>query len=215
MKSNLEKKILKLVVAEILIQIGFERTTDQAMNLCVDLLVFYLENTIKHSMIFGNCPAKHAIANLFFKFYYSEQYQKEELYQFAIQQAQIRRSVKEKIEDANNLLYMLKVLPPGIYFRNTHIKTNTLTIEEKNSPVKIIEKANLDEFLYNFINECNGSPSDTSSNTKPEYWEDSTLNISNIIEKETPEKFTFVSSNKTYNILYEEDIILEEIVRLK
>lgn len=178
MKSCLHKKLLKLVSAEVFLQVGFERGTEQALNLTTDLLAFYLETLVKRSSYLQSVTPRLIISHLIDMFYYNEEYQCEELYQFVEQQIQMKTIIKEYGDTESSLLHMLKILPEEINLKSAQRSSTNLTIEERNNPVKIVIEAPMEDFLCQFIEEC-------SKETGNRVMTKHSFDISRVLEEQT------------------------------
>jgi Histone-fold protein len=155
MKSNINRKILRLVSTEVLLQIGFEKTTEQSLNIITEVFAYYMESLIKKAAVLQGCDGRNLCKILIADTYRSEQYQLGELSQFLDQQNLIKRQLREKAEgeeDSCSLLHSLKVLPQGMSLKSTFKNTKSTTIEEKSNREIFIE-IKLDDFLNQFIEE--------------------------------------------------------------
>lgn len=164
MKTSIYKKMLRLAAAEIFLQLGFERGSEGTINLCADILEYYTEALIKRIQPFQHVDSNIIINTLISNFYYTEQYQADELVQFIEQQNILRKQLKPVDEQNNNLLHLLRILPPETNFKPTNRHNRNLSIEEKNieGPSKIISEVAVDDFLNEFIDECNKERSKTT-----------------------------------------------------
>lgn len=152
MKSNIHKKMLRFATAEVFLQLGFERTTEQALNIVADAVSYSLESMAQRVRPFQDCPTRASVDLLVDSFYDSEQYQKEELLQFLDQQLQIRRQLREKTEDGL-LQHALKTLPYETAHTSTLRMASAMSVEERAQP-KALEEMVLDDFLAGFIDRC-------------------------------------------------------------
>lgn len=160
MKSSIYKRMLRLVSAEVFLQLGFERASEQAINLSSDLLEFYIEALVKRMVPLQACDGGAVVGHLVHGCYRTEEYQKDELMQFLDQQNLIKKQLKERSEGESSLLHVLKVLPQEINFKSTHRNSRNLTIEERSSgPSKVAAEVFVDDCLNAFIGECSGEPS--------------------------------------------------------
>lgn len=175
MKSNMYKKMLRLVATEVFLQLGFERATEQSLNIGTDLLSYYLEALVKRMVPFRGAGTRTIVDMLVSDFYRNRQYEKEELLQFLEQQALVRRQSKEKTEGDPLQLNVLKTLPQEVSFRNTFQNINMLAIEEKNRP-KVTEEIIIDDFLAGFVEKC-------SAETVHRAVVDFSFDTSNILEE--------------------------------
>lgn len=155
MKSNMNKKLLRLVATEVFLQFGFERATEQSLNIGTDLLAHYIEALVKCTIPFQDCDWRSTAEALLDGFYGTERYQINELHQFVDQQYMIKKQIKEKMDgDApSSLLHALKILPQELSVKNTQRYTKNTTIEEKSSQ-KVHEEVEVDDFLNQFIEAC-------------------------------------------------------------
>lgn len=152
MKSSIHKKMLRFAAAEAFLQLGFERTAEQALNIVADVVSYYLEAMVQRMHPFQDSSAKTITDLLVGSFYGSEQYQKEELFPFLDQQLQIRRQMREKAEDGI-LQHALKTLPHEAAHPSPLRMVNAISVEERARP-KILDEMVLDEFLADFIEGC-------------------------------------------------------------
>lgn len=181
MKTDVNKKLLKLVSTEILLQIGFEKSTEQSLNILTDIASFYLETLIKRVIPIYNKEDKRTSKYLIEQTYEEEQYQIKELSKFLEQQIAIKTQLEEKheIECEDSLFHSLKLLPKGITLKSVFKNTKALTLEEKKNR-EIVEDILVDEFMSDFIEKCSKEGGERKV-------EDYSLDCSKIIEKESGE----------------------------
>ena len=153
MKTDSNKKLLKLVTVESLIQNGFENTTEQALNTVSDILGFYIETICKKLIPLQECPDSYFLCKIFLEDVYDdEQYQIKEILGFLNQQIALKEQLLQQhdVEMEESLLHLLKVLPRDSSLKSVYRNSKTLTIEEKKS-IEIKEDIEVDQFMANFI----------------------------------------------------------------
>ncbi|KAI5168690.1 hypothetical protein PAEPH01_0336 [Pancytospora epiphaga] len=153
MKSNFYKKLIRFAAAEVLMQLGFERTTEHALNIIADVATHYMESMILRIYPFQSSPTENVIDMLIRAFYGFEQYQKDELVSFLEQQLQVRRQMRDKPED-NVLQHALRSLPMESTRSHSLRMINTTAVEERARP-RILEEMIMDGFLSEYIERCN------------------------------------------------------------
>lgn len=152
MKSDINKKIFRLLSTEVLLQVGFERSTEHAMNILAEILAFYLESLAKKVVPFSECSPEVANKFLVEDTYFSEQYQIRELHSFLEQQIFIKKQLKDKfdVECDESLLHSLRVLPKGVSLKSAFRNAKAMTLEEKKS-MDVHQDVQLDEFMSEFV----------------------------------------------------------------
>lgn len=160
MKSSLYPKIAKLSVAEILLQVGFENTSEQALNVLGDILLYHVEWMTKRILPFTESEDEIQIKRLLLDLFSNEEYQKDELYQFIEQQNLIRKQLKEKIDGEcdQNLLSLLKILPKDVSLETSFKNAKNVALEEVSIHSSVYEEVNVDSFLNAFIENAMKTP---------------------------------------------------------
>ena len=207
MKSNINKRILRLASTEILIQLGFEKSTEQSLNIINEVFTYYMEALIKRMIPFEKANYDSIIKMLIDEFYGEEQFQISELSQFLELQNQIKKQLKEKSEfpEDTSLLHSLKVLPRGVNFKSTFKNTKNMAIEEKNSN-EVFAEVVVDDFLNNFIEE---SSKENGKKIIQETISENSKNLEKIV-LETKFGDRNCGHAKELNIKPQEDIIKEQ-----
>ncbi|KAI4291628.1 hypothetical protein PAPHI01_0902 [Pancytospora philotis] len=149
------QKLLRFAAAETFLQLGFEKTSEHALNIAADLLAHYIEAQTKRILPFQGGAAAAPVKMLVADFYRLEEYQKEELFQFLDQQMQIRRQTKEKAEDGM-LQHALNAMPQEARdaFRTNAFKMAGAVHPEEKSRHKVVHEISVDGFLAEFIGKC-------------------------------------------------------------
>lgn len=164
MKTDVNKRLLKLVSTETLLQLGFERATEHALNIITDVFAFYLESLVRKAAVLqlpqgqstGGEDEEHSICKYIIEdTYEEEQYQTKELMKFMEQQAGLKAQLADKhdINCDESLFHALRLLPKGVTLRSVFKNTKTSTLEEKKS-AEITEDILVDEFMEGFIQKC-------------------------------------------------------------
>lgn len=155
MKSALYSRIIKLAIAEIMIQIGFENASEQSLNACTELFTFFMESMIGRLIPFKNVSSDTQLKRILADFISEEEYQFPELLQFIEQQAVAKRHIKEKTESEGetNLLSMLRILPKDVNLKSGFRNTKNLALEQKHAPA-VYEEVPIDSYLNIFIEHC-------------------------------------------------------------
>lgn len=177
MKPDSNKKIIQLLSVEILQQIGFEKSTEQALNIITDIFTYFFESLIEKCCPFAGCDPSVVIRFLVDDTYSTEQYQIKELLNFIDQQILIKNQLKEKydIDCDESILHSLRILPKGVSLKSAFKNTKTMTLEEKKS-LEIYHEIHLDDFMVEFIEKSGDVP---SKRTVESY----SFDCSNILEK--------------------------------
>ncbi|EOB13756.1 hypothetical protein NBO_60g0012, partial [Nosema bombycis CQ1] len=125
MKSDLNIKILKLSIAEIVMQSGFERISEQALNILGDLFKFYSEQILEK---IKKMNKDHSFS---IKYLVDESslpsYQSNELMSFLNTQLSLKKSLGVKEED-ESLLHTLKVIPKSVDLNNVLRSTSSFNL---------------------------------------------------------------------------------------
>lgn len=161
MKTDSNKRLLKLVSAEALIQTGFENSTEQALNTISDVLNLYIETLVKKIIPLQECKDPYFLSKILIEeTYANEQYQIKEMTGFLNQQIALKHQLKEQyeVEGEESLLHLLKVLPKETSLKSVFRSSKTLTVEEKKS-IEIKEEIEIDEFMTDFIEKSSSEPS--------------------------------------------------------
>lgn len=172
MKTDVNKKLLKLISAEVLLQTGFEKSTEQALNILTEAFSYFIERTIMNIRPIQNGrdldspdetlkDESHGICRFLLEdTYRDEQYQIKECLKFLEQQILLKMQLagKHNIECEESLLHSLKLLPKGITLRSVCKNTRTATLEEKKS-AEITEDIQVDEYMNEFINKSSSEAS--------------------------------------------------------
>lgn len=183
MKAELNKKILKIAAVEILLQLGFEKCTEEALNILVEVYSYYIERTIGNSkeivgILGGNESKEEFISKeeaksssfkdnkqntkFVYLFLKMNKSLNNELLQFVAQQNNIMNLLKNSNTEvkSGNIFKTLKFLPKEQTLRALH-KTNNnsnktnllLDLEEKNESEEGGE-VEIDAFFKAFVEKC-------------------------------------------------------------
>ncbi|KAM0681329.1 hypothetical protein GINT2_000529 [Glugoides intestinalis] len=161
MKVDVNKKLLKLVCTEVLLQLGFERSVEQALNVLTEIFSFYLEFLIQKVVPLLGCEDSTLLCKFLIEnTYEDEQYQIRELFKFMEHQISLKALLVDKhnVDCDESLFYSLKLLPKGVSFRSVFRNTKTTTLEEKKS-INITEDIAVDEFMNKFVDSCSSENS--------------------------------------------------------
>lgn len=161
MKVDVNKKLLKLVCTEVLLQLGFERSVEQALNVLTEVFNFYFEFLIRKVVpLLGSDDNTVLCKFLIENTYDDEQYQIRELFKFMEQQISLKALLidKHNLECDESLFYSLKLLPKGVSLRSVFRNAKTTTLEEKKS-INITEDITVDEFMNKFVESCSSESS--------------------------------------------------------
>lgn len=155
MKSDIYRKLLRTVAVETFLQLGFERASEQSVNIAADLLAHYLTAQVLRILPYRR-SSRSAARILVADFYCLEEYQKDELFQFLDQQLQMRRQPKEKTEDGT-LQHALNAIPQEARdaFRTTALRISGALQPDEKTSMKIVNEVPVDGFLVEFITQCN------------------------------------------------------------
>jgi len=178
MKSNMHRRLLRLVATEVFLQLGFERATEQSLNIGADLISYYLEALVKRMAPLQDAEPYTIINMVVGDFYADGEYEKEEMLQFLEQQVLIRRQSKERVEGDPLQLHVLKAQPQEMSFRNALQNINTLAVGEKSRP-KATEEVAIDSTMTAFIEKCNA---ETAARSVAEFNFDTTKILEEICE---------------------------------
>jgi len=151
MKTSVDRRLLKLVATETLLQLGFERATEHALNILTEVFSFHLESLIKRAALFQREGGEGICRYMIEDAYWDEQYQIRELMKFMEQQM-------SQLGDrqGESPFHALKLLPKGVTLRSVCRSTGTPTLEEKKS-TEIVEdtvEVQIDRFMEDFIERC-------------------------------------------------------------
>ncbi|KAL6121014.1 hypothetical protein NUSPORA_02143 [Nucleospora cyclopteri] len=172
MKVELNRKILRVAVVEILMQLGFEKCTEQSLNIVTEVFSYYLEALIK-SIAFANAHTIEKseenkfesrkkdilLYKLLTDFYINSEYQYDELLCFASQQISIVDKIIENkscTSDCENMLSLLKFLPRNQSLKRLYKNTKNAIFEakEEKEEKEEVGEVELDAFLKQFIDKC-------------------------------------------------------------
>jgi hypothetical protein len=155
MKSNIDTKILKLAVAEILSQCGFERTTEQTLNVLVDVLNYYIEQlTVRMKRKQGRgISAENIHRTIIDEIYGNCTYQVFELLSFLRYQINLKNYLLEKYDAGleESLLHTIRILPKNVQLkgltRSSKAVGNMSEVQEESAQSSI----KIDRFMEDFI----------------------------------------------------------------
>ncbi|ELQ74148.1 putative Bromodomain transcription factor protein [Trachipleistophora hominis] len=137
MKNNFHTQILKLCIAEILIQSGFERTTSMALTTLTHLLTFYIAYLTKRPFNRPFLTTKHLFSNLCHR-------ERTELLSYL----QAQRKTCDRNQAALNILEQLRIMP------DEKDETVEECVEENKEFKTMRDSGGVSDVLHNFIVEC-------------------------------------------------------------
>lgn len=166
MANHSNKKILEILVAEVLLQAGFERASGHCISTLTEILIHYIETLIKLSIPFKDVSPKIISKFLAKIMYYEEQYQQRELFEFLEQQKFLIKQIIDKTEkgDQDSLLHILRILPKGTISRGSFKNSKTLNFEDKKN-FEVHQEIQLDDFMVEFIEKSASKPSQKRLNS--------------------------------------------------
>lgn len=155
MKSNVNTKVLKLAVVEILAQCGFERTTEQALNVLTDIMRYYIEEVagrIKRSQGMG-VVAELVHGTLIVELYGESEYQIPELQSFLRYQLNIKNYLSDRynVGAEESILHILRVLPKNVHLRALMRSSRTVGDANEVEEEYVEEGVHFDEFTRGFV----------------------------------------------------------------
>ncbi|CAD26570.1 hypothetical protein [Encephalitozoon cuniculi GB-M1] len=155
MKSNMNTKILRLAVVEILSQSGFDKTADQALNVLTDILRYYIEHLGCRMRRKGeNGIVPELICRFLVDEEYGEcEYQIPELLSFLRYQVTVKNYLNDRysVGSEESILHILRVLPKNAQLRM--VMRNGGNLNDMNEVEKEVveEDVRLDEFTKEFV----------------------------------------------------------------
>ncbi|KAF9763082.1 hypothetical protein NGRA_1522 [Nosema granulosis] len=154
MKSNMNMKIIKLAMAEIVMQCGFERISEQALNIMGDIFRHYLEQItlrmVKMSEL--HCDFDIISRAIINDFLVEDSYQEKELLSFLHTQLQQKKYLGGDGKE-DSLLHSLKVIPKSVDLTNVCRTTSSFLVPNiKNGSSNI--SLEVDQSMNNFIEDC-------------------------------------------------------------
>ncbi|KAH9412305.1 histone-fold protein [Ordospora pajunii] len=155
MKSNMNLKILKLAVVEILAQSGFDRTTDQALNVLADVMRLYIEQLGQRMK---QRHEKGVVAELMYgiivdELYDESEYQIAEMLSFLRYQITIKNYLSDRynVGSEESILHVLRILPKNAQLRMLMRSGGSLSEINKVERDAHEEGLSIDEFTRGFI----------------------------------------------------------------
>lgn len=158
MKSNINAKILKLAIVEILGQSGFDKSAEQSLNVLTDVMKYYIERlTLKIKKVQDRGVVSEQVIKFIISDYYDEcRYQIQELYSFLRYQVNIKNYLSEKYDVGceESLLHTLRVLPKNVQLRSILRSSKTVgnlnEVQDSSDDNSIV----YDDFMANFVKDC-------------------------------------------------------------
>lgn len=156
MRQRICFKIIRLAVAEILIQAGFEKSSEDAMNTLTDIFCYFAESKSKElssmqRLRFGNY-CKPITLNICLKSLDQGSYKYKEILAFLSHQLSLALYFKDKFNlEGGNLLQVLKILPQRqlkLEIPNKQYRKNAIEIKSDMTESKDIE---IDDFMLKFF----------------------------------------------------------------
>ncbi|KCZ81419.1 hypothetical protein H312_01174 [Anncaliia algerae PRA339] len=158
MKRTIYFKIAKLAIAEILLQVGFERTNEESLNILTDVFCHFIDEKLKRIKDIQH--HRYGIHRLPLPFYVMFQnvntnsYKYKELISFLDYQIYLKNYLKEKYKvESESLLQSLKILPQKINFKS--LKKDFFFNSSKELKIELAEKQEIeiDMHIMNFLEE--------------------------------------------------------------
>lgn len=156
MKTNSNKKVLEILVAEILLQTGFEKCTDHSIDLLTEISIFYIESLIKNTKPFMNADPLIICKFLIENAYTDEEYQIKELLHFLDQQKNLVGE-RNEADAPESLLHALNCLP-NIKSIAGNVKSNKIMGLEEKRTAEVFHEVKMDDFMMKFIEKCSKAP---------------------------------------------------------
>ncbi|KAK6089845.1 hypothetical protein P3W45_001193 [Vairimorpha bombi] len=187
MKSNLNIKILKLCISEICIQVGFERISEQSLNILSDVLKHYisqislkLNKAVGSNVCFEN-SSRFCINN----FLISDSFREREISSFLKSQIALRKYLGDQ-GTGKSLLHSLKILPNDQIFTGiTRNNSNEIDPEPNLKTSFVTETIDKDEEFKKFLKHCN------PESFRKRRIAESEFDFSNILGEAPKKKFNF------------------------
>lgn len=156
MRQRVCFKIAKLAVAEMLLQAGFERSSDNALSTLADIFCYSMERGFQRARDMQNLrfgiykiPLSLYIHTKSFNL---KSYRQREIRAFMCYQASLTSYLKEKFKtEGNCLLQMLKVLPQRNIKLEARSKQYQTSIREIKSDVTESREMEVDDFMIAFL----------------------------------------------------------------
>lgn len=155
MKSNINTKILKLAVVEILAQSGFDKTAEQALNVLTDILKYYIEqlvSRIKRNHESGVVP--ELVYRIVIRELYAEcEYQIPELLSFLRYQINIKNYLSDRynVGCEESILHILRVLPKNVQLKTLVRNNRNLNDASEMKEEFVDEDVTFDDFTRDFV----------------------------------------------------------------
>eukprot|EP00866_Antonospora_locustae_P001389 jgi/Antlo1/1389/1232 len=149
-------KIAKLAVAEILLQAGFEKSSDDALGALADIFCYSMERGFRRvrsmqSLRFGTYRIPLSLY-IYTKNFNLRSYRQREIWAFMCYQASLSSYLKEKFRtEGDCLLQMLKVLPQRSIKLETLSKQYQTGIKETKSDFTESREMVVDDFMMAFL----------------------------------------------------------------
>lgn len=156
MRQRVYFKIVKLAVTETLVQVGFERSSEDALNVMADIFCFHLESNFRRmkAMQYLRFGAYKVPLSLFTyaKSIHIGSYAYGETMAFLACQSALSLHLREKFKvDGDNLLQMLKVLPPRRIKLEVFNKQHRVSLSQAKSDVTESKDIEIDDFMTAFL----------------------------------------------------------------
>ncbi|WUR03488.1 uncharacterized protein VNE69_05080 [Vairimorpha necatrix] len=192
MKSNLNFHILKLCVSEICLQIGFDRISEQSLNLISDVLKYYIiQISLKLNKSIGSEIFSEPTTKFLIESFFSENsLQEKELISFLKAQNTLKKNLND-IGNNKSLLHCLRILPNDQNF--TGIARNNLNDLDYKPKIKINyvnDKIEKDEEMKKFIKNC-------EIIFLKKKVEKIDINLNNVLEEQKRKRFMFENEKET------------------
>lgn len=164
MKSDLYKKILRLSIVEILLQLGFEKCSEESLNIFTEILEYYIEKITdiiykfrEHSTTYDidTLNEINIITLILDNAYANHQYNYNELLQFMSQQINMVSNITTDT-NGKSMLNLLKFLPKNQSLHRLYKVNKSKPIGDNNEIKEsgVVGEVELDCFLKNFIKNC-------------------------------------------------------------
>ncbi|AFN82984.1 hypothetical protein EROM_050510 [Encephalitozoon romaleae SJ-2008] len=155
MKSNMNTKILKLAVVEVLSQSGFDKTADQALNVLTDVLRYYIEQLgCRMKRRHGKGVVPEMMCRILVEETYGEcEYQVPELLSFLRYQVTVKNYLSDRynVGSEESILHILRVLPKNAQLRMVMRSGGNLREMNEVEREVVEDDVKFDEFTKEFV----------------------------------------------------------------
>ena len=161
MKSDMHKRLISFVVAEVLLQLGFERTSSHSLLILTDLFIKHIESLCLRIQPFQEIPSNLIVKFVLESLYGESEYENTELRQFACQQILFKQQLKEKNnpDEPESLLHLLKIIPKHAILESAFKNTKNLCLNGNKDSTPINDEINTDGFFTKFVSDMSAQSS--------------------------------------------------------